>query len=181
MLARLAKPCLVVCLIALVWLSFYQLNSYLFHHLKHNSFVNWVFVPHGVRLVCTIIFAELAILGLFLGTLLSYHLNDFNFGNPIILALISGFNPYFAVRFSQYWLKLDNLFSHLNARRLIIISLISAIFNSVIHQFYLHMRFNFGFANDALIMFAGDFFGALLLLYLMSLMLKIILHKQRKS
>jgi hypothetical protein len=177
----LRKNSIIIIGVILVWVLLYQLNIILFREFIINNFVHWIFIPQGVRIVAVIIFAELGVVGLFFGTLVTYFWNGFTIGNPLIVALISSINPYLAVNFSRYLLKLDSLFNQLSAEKLLIISLISALFNSAIHQFYFHMRINAKFANDAMVMFFGDFFGSLILLYCMSIAVKWIKFKYRTA
>jgi hypothetical protein len=174
------KSSVVVLLTALLWVVLYQLNMVLFHKLLFSTFVTWIFIPQGLRLIAVIVFAELGVLGLFFGAIVTYYLNGFTIGNPYILALISAINPYFAVATSRYLLKLDNLFTELTASKLLFISLISALFNSGFHQIYLHMRTLAGFGSDAFVMFYGDFFGTLIVLMLMSLTIKYLKYSYKR-
>ncbi len=178
---ELKKNAIIIIGIIIVWALIYQLNIFLFKEFSSNRFVHWIFIPQGVRIVSVIIFAELGVIGLFLGTLITYFWNGFTIGNPLIVALISSINPYLAVHFSRYLLKLDNLFTRLSAEKLLLISLISALFNSLFHQFYFHMRINAGFSRDSAVMFFGDFFGSLILLYSMSIALRWIKFKYRTA
>lgn len=175
-----SKNTAIVFLVTIIWIVLYQLNMVLFHKLLFSTFVTWIFIPQGLRLISVIVFGELGVLGLFLGSIVTYYLNGFTIGNPYILALISAINPYLAVATSRYLLKLDNLFTELTASKLLFISLISAVFNSGSHQIYLHMRTLAGFGSDAFVMFYGDFFGTLIMLMLMSFTIKYLKYSYKR-
>jgi len=175
------KKLAIVFLVAITWIVLYQLNMMMFHKLLWSTYVTWVFLPSGLRLVSAVIFGELAVLGLFIGAVGTYYLNGYSIGNPLILAGISALNPHLAVITSRYLLKLDSLFTDLTASKLLFISLMSALFNSTFHQLYLHLRSNEGFTNDTLVMFYGDFFGSLIVLMLMSLTIKYLKYSYKKS
>ena len=173
-----AKNTGIVLLVTLLWVLLYQLNMAMFHKLLFSTYVTWIFLPSGIRLISVIIFGRLGVLGLFIGTLITYYLNGYTLGNPYILATISAVNPYLAIAACRYLLKIDDLFTQLSAGKLLFFSLMSALFNSFFHQFYLHLRNNEGFANDSFVMFYGDFFGTLILLYLMSIIIKYLKYRQ---
>lgn len=164
----------VIFTVAFAWVVLYELNGLIFKRLLWNDYVTWIFLPSGIRLASAIILGWLSIPALFLGAMITYYINNYTIGNPIVLAMISALNPYLAVIFSRWLLKLDNLLTHLTAAKLLFISFISALFNSTFHQFYLHMRVNEGIVGDAVVMFYGDFFGSLITLLLLSVIIKFI-------
>ena len=172
-----AKNTGIVLLVALLWVVLFELNMAIFHKLLFSTYVTWIFLPSGLRLLSVIIFGRLGALGLFIGALITYHLNGFTLGNPIIVSTISAVNPYLAVLTSRFLLKIDDVFTELSAKKLLVISLISAAFNSISHQFYLHLRDMAGFPSDTFVMFYGDFFGALIVMYLMSITIKYIKYR----
>lgn len=174
------KQISIVLFIALVWVVFYQLNIFLFNFLNWKEMITWIFLPSGIRLVAVIIFAELGVFGLFLGSLGTYYLNHFTIGNPFVLASLSALSPLLAVIVSRFMLKLDHLFTNLTAKGLLFISLMSAAFNSTLHQCYFHIRDLEGFMKDEIVMFIGDFFGSLLVLMLMSIIIKYIKYSYRR-
>ena len=171
----------IVLLVALLWVVLFELNMAMFRKLLFSTYATWIFLPSGLRLISVIIFGWLGVLGLFIGTFITYYLNGFTLGNPLIIATISAVNPYMAVAACRYLLKIDDLFTQLSAGKLLFFSLMSALFNSFFHQFYLHLRNNEGFANDSFVMFYGDFFGSLIILYLMSLTIKYLKYSYTRS
>jgi hypothetical protein len=172
-----AKNTGIVLLVTLLWVLLYQLNMAVFHKLLFSTYVTWIFLPSGIRLISVIIFGRLGVLGLFIGALITYYLNGFTLGNPFIVATISAVNPYMAVLTSRFLLNIDDVFTELSAKKLLVISLISAAFNSFSHQLYLHLRDMAGFPSDAFVMFYGDFFGALIVMYLMSIIIKYLKYR----
>jgi len=180
MMLNFGRGISIILFVAIFWVLLYQLNTALFHSLYLNQLVSWIFIPQGLRIIAVIIFAELGVIGIFLGSLATTYIYHTDINDAFQLALISAINPYLAVHTARYLLNVDSLYTDLNARKLVFISFISAIFNSVFHQSYIHIRVLAGFANDVLVMFAGDFFGSLVLLYLMSATLKYIKFQYSK-
>ena len=123
----------IVLLVTLLWVLLYQLNMAMFHKLLFSTYVTWIFLPSGIRLLSVIIFGRLGVLGLFIGALITYYLNGYTLGNPYILATISAVNPYLAVAACRYLLKIDDLFTQLSAGKLLFFSLMSvSIFSSAL-------------------------------------------------
>lgn len=172
-----AKNTGIVLLVTLLWVLLFELNMAMFHKLLFSTYVTWIFLPSGLRLISVIIFGWLGVLGLFIGTFITYYLNGFTLGNPFIVAIISAVNPYMAVLTSKFLLNIDDVFTELSAKKLLVISLISAAFNSFSHQLYLHLRDMAGFPSDAFVMFYGDFFGELIVMYLMSIIIKYLKYR----
>jgi hypothetical protein len=171
----------VILLVTSLWILLYEINIALFHTLYFNKMVSWIFLPQGLRIVAVIVFAELGVIGLFLGSLATIFIHGTILEDHITIALISAINPYIAVQVSRFLLNLNSLFTNLNAKRLILIALISALFNSASHQGYMHIRDLLGIGHDFMVMFIGDFFGSLILLYCMSASIKWIKHRHRQS
>ena len=178
---NLLKGLGVILLVTTLWILLYEINVALFHTLYFNKMVSWIFLPQGLRIVAVIVFEELGVIGLFFGSLATIYLNSTILENHIIIALISAINPYIAVRTSRFLLNLNSLYTNLSARKLIMIALISALFNSLSHQCYMHIRSMVGIGHDFMAMFIGDFFGSLILLYCMSASIKWIKHQHRQS
>ncbi len=171
----------IVLLTAFFWVFFYQLNALLFHKAFLSPLVSWVFLPAGIKIVSVIVFDELGVLGLFVGALATYYLNNLSAGNPLILAAVSASSPFVAIHVSKYLLKLDDLCSGMSGTHLLIISFIYAVTNTLFHELYLgvHMRNLVGFANNQFVMFCGDLLGALLLLFIMSLSIKYLRYSYK--
>ena len=161
--------------VALAWVLLFQLNMSLFSHLKQTHFITWIFIPAGLRLVTILLFGEIAIIGLFIGALLSGLILQIGLSTAIILSLISAINPYISVNLTKAFLNIDDLLSNLSAVKLIALSFASALFSGVCHNIYFYsMNMSKQPLIDTVGMFTGDFIGCLLLLYIFALTIKLI-------
>lgn len=181
-----------VALSALAWVLFVPFYALLFSWTEYASGINWIYLPHGLRMMLVLLFGIPGAIGFSIGAQIlsvtgldGIHVNTWAL-SPV--AFVPGLAAYLAA-----WLTIKNwpgkelvpTFSHglsfIDGRRLVLLAFVSAILNSAGH---VAVRAIFGQAQrpfdiDFLMMFMGDFFGALLLLYL--LRWAIIFFEARKS
>jgi hypothetical protein len=55
----------VAVITALLFLAMLALNQWIFSELEFVRGVNWIYLPAGARLLCTLLFAEAGVAGLF--------------------------------------------------------------------------------------------------------------------
>ena len=169
------KTIFYVALIAIAWVILFQLNMYVFSDFKHNLYNTCVFLPAGLRLVSVLLVNETAILGIFIGTFISNDLIEIPLQYSLVLSFISAINPYIAIKLSKRLLKIDDLLSNLTPSNLIMMSLISSIFNGVAQNLYLlSTNLSNKPVSDVFCMIIGDFLGCLILLYVLSISLKLV-------
>ena len=162
--------------IAVSWVLIYQLNMKLFSSLAQTPYITWIFLPAGLKLAVILIFGEIAIIGLLIGTLITSVTIKAGLIKSVVLSFISAINPYIAVNLTRHFLKVDAILTNLSASHLLILSFISAFFNGVCHNIYLFTSetSNQPFA-DTFAMFIGDFIGCLIFLYSFGLVIKLII------
>jgi hypothetical protein len=126
-------------------------------------------------MVAILLFGEIAIIGLFVGALISGAILKIGIVSTIVLSLISAINPYISVNLTKQLLKVDALLSNLSASQLLILSFTSALFSGLCHNIYFYfMHMSSQPFKDTFAMFTGDFVGCLILLYLFGLSIKLI-------
>lgn len=164
-----------VIIVAILWVVLFELNTLLFSS-SISPYISFIFLPAGVRLIAVLLLKELGVIGLFLGALVTSFVN-FSTARTVdivLLSLISALNPYIAITFSKYCLKVDDVLSNLKVHQLFIISFIYALLNSLTHNLYFHFTIA---KHDDLVFFigmmTGDLLGCLIILYLLSLTLRI--------
>jgi hypothetical protein len=163
---------------AVVWIVFVPFYSALFSWAEHSTWINWLYLPHGLRVVLVLLFGLVGAVGFTLGAqILRWTLRPSG-DVPLELDVLLGIAPAVAV-----WLALCITFKEqpwknlvfgaagrvaaLEGRRLLALALTSALLSSVSHValwqiFTPDMRSN---NEHYLAMFAGDFLGAVALLY----------------
>ena len=148
-------------LVAVTWVVTFRLNSLLFTESSHSSYINYIFLPAGVRLLSILLFEEIAVLGLLIVTCIG-------------ISLISAINPYISLKCSLYLLKVDDILSNFGTNKLMLMCMIYASLNSISHNLYfLHLNLISDLRHNLIVMFVGDFVGCLLVLYTFSFAIKL--------
>lgn len=78
-------------LVAAAWIVTFRINSLLFTEWGHSTYVNYIFLPAGVRLLSILLLEEIAVLGLLIGaiyTCIIYH-PDISIMTCVGISLIS--------------------------------------------------------------------------------------------
>ncbi len=161
---------------AFLYFTFFWLNDWMFGMTALHDGANWVFLPAGLRLLCTLIFAGEGAIGLLLASLLiglmrTHSMDPFtHFG----AALISAGAPYFAYR-TALKIGMPASLEKLSAGGLGVLALAYAFASSFLHSFWFLVR---GFFTDFLrgwsAMFIGDLVGTLIMVYLLKMILAVL-------
>ena len=131
-------------------------------------------MPAGVRLLSVLLLDEYAVIGLFIGALITSPAIATNLTESLVISLISALNPYIAIHITKRLLKVDDLLKKLGAKELILMGLFSAIFNCLSHHLYFYWgEMESSWANCAT-MFVGDLLGITITLVLFNMSLKFI-------
>lgn len=156
---------------ALLYYGCFYLNMMLFNALELHSGANWIFLPAGVRLLCTLILAGEGAIGLLIASLIISVQTYAEMGllTNIVSAAISAGAPYLVYR-----LALMNGFpatlDKLNAAKLSLLSLAYALMSGLLHSlWYLLRSVHTDFLSSFTAMFTGDLIGTLLVLYAMKI------------
>lgn len=161
--------------VAIAWLVFFKLNFLFFSYFEKSHYINWVFIPAGVRLISVLLFDEYAIVGLFIGALITSVGMIESPTEAVVLSLISAINPYLAVVLTKRILKVHTMLNGLSGKQLVVMSFFAAIFNCLTHNLYFYLNNPEQYQWFSCIsMFTGDFAGILIVLYLFALTLKMI-------
>lgn len=165
---------------AALWLGFLPLYDWLFAWTEHVPGINWIYLPHGLRMILVLLFGPAGALGFTIGA--AAHSRYPGYGAHIdpwldlVLAVIPGLAAWLAVmltfrqwpgRSLQPWI-FDGTRA-LNAHSLLSLAVVSAALNATSH---ITARYALGseaqdWADLLIAMFFGDLFGALLLLYIL--------------
>jgi hypothetical protein len=160
---------IVVIVVALMWIILYKFNHEIFGTLEVSSLTNVVFLPSGIRLISTLLLKLHAVIGLFIGGLITNLHPEITLENTIIISLISAVNPYMAYLSSNAMFNIKSSLATLTSMQLLFISLIYALFNSISHNIFFYLSaITDEFLINVLKMFTGDFIGSILLLTICS-------------
>ncbi len=165
---------------AALYLAFFVLNDAFFSGLEFDIGVNWIFLPAGLRLLCTLLFGLEGALGLFIAGLIiiQFYFPTFDLITGIGAAFITAGAPYLVYR-QAISRGLSPSLEKLTPKTLGILILIYAITSPLLHQLWFALR---GFSPDSLsaffAMFVGDLLGTLIIVYTIKLLLALIRMKQ---
>lgn len=165
---------LSITLSATLYFSFYHLNGWLFHALELHAGANWIFLPAGLRLLCTLLFAGEGALGLLLASLLIViqHLGgSMDWLTGLVAAFISSGAPYLVYRLAQR-AGMPATLENLTAGRLSLLALAYAFANASLHSLWFALRGQFpDMLQGFVAMFTGDLIGTLIVVYSMKIAL----------
>jgi len=168
---------------ALGFILFTGLNQLLFQAFEHTRGIDWIYLPAGVRLLCTLLFGFTGTLGLFLGSLVTSFFYYFPDAPVRALAgsLVSALAPYLAYILAQNTMRLRPSLSNLTARKLLACALLYAACNALLHLLWFVITKEAGPhpVHSTLIMFTGDLLGSLLVVYLFKHLLSIARRYRR--
>jgi uncharacterized membrane protein len=149
-------------------------NQWLFPYSEYAPGANWVYLPAGMRLLCTLVFAEAGALGMLIASWVSCTFLYFP-DDPLrsmFYGTISALAPYLIYLFAMRALGLRTSLSNLTAKRLLLLIVLYAIAGPALHQIWLALH---GESADMLerykVMVVGDLSGSLIVIYAIKLAL----------
>ena len=158
----------VACGTAIVFLLTLVANEWIFRHSEFVRGVNWVYLPAGVRLLCTLLFGEAGAIGILVASWIScfayYFPND-----PVRAAfggIISALAPYLVYLFATRKLGLNTSLSNLTAGKLLLLILLYSVASpALLHAWIALSGDTENLGERFLVMFIGDLSGTLILIY----------------
>lgn len=143
-------------------------NEAFFRRFEYAEGINWVYLPAGIRLLSTLLFAEAGAVGLLL---VSWGVSFFfMFPHDHLRAFVGGIlsaaAPYGVYLMAQRWMGLRKSLNNLTASRLLICSVAYAVASPLLHHiwFYLHGEKEH-LLSGFMAMVTGDLIGTLMVLY----------------
>lgn len=158
---------------AVLYFGCFHLNMVLFSSLEQHSGANWIFLPAGVRLLCTLLLGVEGAIGLLIASLIiavqSY--GEMGLVTNLVSAFISAGAPYLVYRLALIN-GIPATLEKLNAAKLALLCLVYAFMSALLHSIWYTLR---SVSTDMLTgftaMFAGDLIGTLMVLYAMKIVL----------
>jgi hypothetical protein len=158
-----------------MFIALLAINEWLFARLEFVPGINWVYLPAGIRLLSTLLFAESGAIGLLL---VSWLVSFFYFfpNDPMrafaggILATVA---PYGVYRFAQWRFGLAASLVNLTPLRLLGLAVLYSVASPLIHHVWFAMQGQQDLLRGFVVMFAGDLNGTLIVLYTAKLLLSL--------
>lgn len=146
------------------------LNTWLFKAwFEHMPGIAWVYLPAGVRLLSTLLFAHAGAIGMLIGGLVVNFLYFYpdDSGKAFFGAVSGALAPYLTYLYARHAWGLQASLVNLSAGRLLVLSVMYSIASPLMHHLYFAWRGQEDLANGFLAMFTGDLLGTLIVLYAM--------------
>jgi hypothetical protein len=171
-----------IAITAALFVSFFHLNDWLLKAFELHAGANWVFLPAGLRLMCTLVFGIEGAIGLLIGALVL--LSDHVAKDPVTIlgsALISAGAPYL-VYHCALRAGMPATLEQISARLLSVLSLAYALANSALHSFWFVSRGVYpNFMHNWITMFIGDLLGTLIMIYTLKIILALFRRRPVQS
>jgi hypothetical protein len=158
----------------LLFLLALAINEMLFTRLEFAPGINWIYLPAGVRLLCTLLFAQAGAIGLLLVSwgvsFLLFFPND-----PVRAfagGILSSASPYLVYLGMRRYLGLDAALTRLTTARLLACSLAFSLASPLLHHLWFALyEGKTDLVPSFLAMATGDFCGTITVLYVAKFLL----------
>jgi hypothetical protein len=160
---------------AVLYVCFFQFNTWIFAGFEHSQGVSWVFLPAGFRVILVLLLGLPGALGMVLG---SWYIDREMFdGSSQMLAIlngvVSGFTPLVILKYLTKRQWVSEKLQDLTTRQLLNMTLILSAASALTHQL-MWLAMDKPYVNpwvDFWPMFFGNLTGALLMLYIFKFLL----------
>ena len=150
-----------------LFLAMLWLNDWLFRRLEFAPGINWVYLPAGMRLLCTLLFAEAGAVGLLL---VSWFVSFvFFFPDDPARAFVGGIlatlAPWLVYRGARRVYGFEGSLRNLTPGRLLVLALVYSVASPLFHHLWFALRGQDDLLRGFVAMFVGDLVGTLIVLY----------------
>ena len=152
-------------------------NEWLFTRWEFARGINWIYLPAGMRLLCTLLFGEAGAIGLLIVSWLVCFFYFFpgDFVRSFMGGILAAAAPYLVYRIAQQAYGLRASLTNLTPRRLLICIIAYSVASPLLHHLWFFLR---GDTNQImqgfLVMFIGDLMGTLIVVYTMKILLSFL-------
>ncbi|MDR0213056.1 MAG: hypothetical protein LBJ15_03510 [Comamonas sp.] len=168
--------CAMVMATVVIFVLMLVLNEWIFGSLSFVHGVNWIYLPAGVRLLCTLLFAGAGAVGLLIASWLVCFF--YFFPDDIVRALygsiVATLAPYLVYLAARRWMGLEKSLNNLTTSRLLVLSLLYAAGNALLHQAVSLLLRRGLYLDRVFVLMVGDVLGTLIVLYAAKLVLKLL-------
>jgi len=142
-------------------------NEWLFRWLEFAPGINYLYLPAGMRLLCTLLFAEAGAVGLLLVSWAVSFVIFFpgQFERPFIGGIIAAAAPYLVYRLSRILYGLQASLANLTPLRLMVLVVAYSVASPLLHHLYFAFNGQDALLQGFVAMFIGDFLGTLIVIY----------------
>jgi hypothetical protein len=158
-------------------------NEWLFTRWEFTHGINWIYLPAGMRLLCTLLFGGAGAIGLLSvswAVCFFYFFPD-DYLRSFMGGILAAAAPYLVYCVAQKAYGLRASLTNLTAKNLLVCIFAYSVASPLLHHiwFFLHGD-TANFIQGFFVMFIGDLLGSLIVVYSMKLLLSVVpLQTQR--
>ena len=143
------------------------LNDWLFRRFEFAPGINFVYLPAGMRLLCTLLFAEQGAIGLLIVSWGVSFLVLFpgQFERPFVGGIVAALAPYLVYRFARWKYGLGASLANLTPQRLLVLAFAYSVASPLLHHLYFAWAGQTDLVRGFVAMFTGDLLGTLIVIY----------------
>lgn len=152
------------------------LNEWLFRWLEFTPGINYVYLPAGMRLLCTLLFAEAGAVGLLIVSWIVSFTIFFpgQFERPFVGGIIATLAPYLVYRGARHFWGLEASLANLTPGRLLVLVFAYSVASPLLHHVYFALAGQENLLEGFVAMFIGDLTGTLIVIYAIKAMLSLV-------
>lgn len=166
-MTQLRLQAMMVAATMVLFVAMLAINEWLFTHFEFARGINWIYLPAGIRLLSTLLFAEAGAIGLLLVSWLVCFFYFFpddpvrSFAGGILAAL----GPYLIYRAAQLRYGLHASLATLTPKRLLVLILAYSVASPLLTHIFFAFQGKENLLQGFFAMFIGDLNGTLLVIY----------------
>jgi hypothetical protein len=166
-LAQFRLQAAMVLATILLFSALLAVNEWLFRSLQFAPGIHFVYLPAGMRLLCTLLFAEAGAVGLLIVSWAVTYLLVFpgQGDRAFVAGLISAAAPYAVYSLARWRYGLAASLANLTPRRLLALVLAYSLASPLLHHLYFAWSGQQDLVNGFFAMFIGDLLGTLIVIY----------------
>jgi hypothetical protein len=165
---------LMVVATMVAFIAMLALNEWLFTRFEFASGINWIYLPAGMRLLSTLLFAEAGALGLLLvswAVCFFYFFPD-DYIRSFMGGILATAAPYGVYRIARRVYGLQASLANLTAGRLLACVVGYSVASPLLHHLWFALRGEGGdLVRSFFVMFVGDLSGTLIVIYTIKIVL----------
>ena len=166
-MTQLRLQAMMVAATMVLFVAMLAINEWLFTRFEFARGINWIYLPAGIRLLSTLLFAEAGAIGLLLVSWLVCFFYFFpddpvrSFAGGILAAL----GPYLVYRGAQHRYGLHASLATLTPKRLLFLIVAYSVASPLLMHLWFALQGKEGLLQGFLVMFIGDLSCTLLVIY----------------
>ena len=164
---QLRLQAMMVLATMLLFVAMLAINEWLFTRFEFARGINWIYLPAGIRLLCTLLFAEAGAIGLLLVSWLVCFFFFFP-DDPVrsfVGGILASLAPYLVYCIAQHKYGLHASLTNLTPKRLLVLIVTYSVASPLLHHIWFALQGKQEIMQGFLTMFVGDLMGTLLVIY----------------